>query len=222
MAEKSYWDKINEGIQFNKSTSEELHKEILEKLRVQYAWIFDKWNQDMIHDLCLYFSGDSRFEEKDNRKLHKGLLIYGGIGCGKTTLMKVFMENQVASYMVKDCTVISEEYQKNGVSHIQQYVSLFSNGLIGRKYGHTDTLGLCFDDLGIEDDKKHFGNENNVMRDIITKRYFNLDKLKGKTHITTNLTMDEIEKFYGKRVRSRLRQMCNLLAFPVDAPDRRN
>lgn len=33
------------------------------------------------------------------------------------------------------------------------------------------------------------------------------------THITTNLSASELEAFYGNRVRSRLREMFNLLIF---------
>jgi hypothetical protein len=39
------------------------------------------------------------------------------------------------------------------------------------------------------------------------------------THLTTNLNSGEIEKQYGLRVRSRLREMFNLVAFPEDAVD---
>ena len=41
------------------------------------------------------------------------------------------------------------------------------------------------------------------------------------THLTTNLNSIEIEKQYGLRVRSRLREMFNLVAFPGDAMDKR-
>lgn len=42
-----------------------------------------------------------------------------------------------------------------------------------------------------------------------------------QTHITTNLSATEIEAFYGNRVRSRLREMFNRIAFPKDAPAKR-
>lgn len=44
---------------------------------------------------------------------------------------------------------------------------------------------------------------------------------KLKTHITTNLSATEIEKNYGNRVRSRLREMVNLIAFEKSAQDKR-
>jgi hypothetical protein len=36
-----------------------------------------------------------------------------------------------------------------------------------------------------------------------------------------NLNSAEIEKKYGLRVRSRMREMFNLVAFPADTPDKR-
>ena len=51
------------------------------------------------------------------------------------------------------------------------------------------------------------------MAEILLSRY-DLFISKTKTHITTNLSATEIEKKnYGNRVRSRLREMVNLIAF---------
>jgi len=41
------------------------------------------------------------------------------------------------------------------------------------------------------------------------------------THATTNLAAKEIEELYGKRVRSRLREMFNLISFPAETKDKR-
>ncbi|KKL94503.1 hypothetical protein LCGC14_1864050, partial [marine sediment metagenome] len=38
----------------------------------------------------------------------------------------------------------------------------------------------------------------------------------------TNLNANELEDRYGKRVRSRMREMFNLIAFKKDAKDKRN
>ncbi|MDT8347935.1 MAG: ATPase, partial [Flavobacteriaceae bacterium] len=44
---------------------------------------------------------------------------------------------------------------------------------------------------------------------------------KGKTHITTNLNAEELEARYGSRVRSRLREMFNLISFDKASVDKR-
>jgi len=42
-----------------------------------------------------------------------------------------------------------------------------------------------------------------------------------KTHITTNLNAEELEKRYGNRVRSRMRTMFNLISFDKNSKDKR-
>jgi DNA replication protein DnaC len=41
------------------------------------------------------------------------------------------------------------------------------------------------------------------------------------THATTNLSASELEEIYGNRLRSRIREMFNLVAFDKDAKDKR-
>ena len=41
------------------------------------------------------------------------------------------------------------------------------------------------------------------------------------THATTNLSASELESYYGNRVRSRMREMFNLIAFDSAAKDKR-
>ncbi|NEW80482.1 MAG: ATPase, partial [Gelidibacter sp.] len=47
----------------------------------------------------------------------------------------------------------------------------------------------------------------------------NSERIHSKTHITTNLNAEELETRYGSRVRSRLREMLNVVAF--DSKDKR-
>jgi hypothetical protein len=44
---------------------------------------------------------------------------------------------------------------------------------------------------------------------------------KIKTHATTNLNAQELEDLYGNRVRSRMRQLFNLIAFDEKSTDKR-
>ena len=46
-------------------------------------------------------------------------------------------------------------------------------------------------------------------------------KLKIKTHATTNLNAQEMEERYGNRVRSRMRELFNLIAFDKESRDKR-
>ncbi|MNQ95112.1 DNA replication protein DnaC [compost metagenome] len=81
--------------------------------------------------------------------------------------------------------------------------------------------GYCFDDLGAEQQIKHFGNDCNVMAEVLISRYEQFVQNKSVTHITTNLSASEIENSYGNRLRSRMRQMFNLVTFDKNTKDKR-
>ncbi len=59
------------------------------------------------------------------------------------------------------------------------------------------------------------------MAEILITRYEQFIENGTVTHITTNLSASEIEKAYGNRVRSRLRQMFNLITFSSETTDKR-
>jgi hypothetical protein len=59
------------------------------------------------------------------------------------------------------------------------------------------------------------------MAEIILSRYDYYHSFGMQTHLTTNLNSSEIEKQYGLRMRSRLREMFNLIAFPVETGEKR-
>lgn len=116
-------------------------------------------------------------------------------------------------FLVKPCRDISFEFIQDGYQIIHKYSK-------GKLY-ESEPKTICFDDLGIENNLKYYGNECNVMAEILLSRYDLFISKKVQTHITTNLSASEIEKNYGNRVRSRLREMVNLVAFDSNAKDRR-
>jgi len=59
------------------------------------------------------------------------------------------------------------------------------------------------------------------MAEILLSRYDLFVSRQMQTHLTTNLSSSEIEELYGTRVRSRLREMFNLIAFSESAKDKR-
>lgn len=179
--------------------------------------ILDDSNKDAFKKLVLYFINDPGSTLDPN----KGIMLSGGIGCGKTTLMRFFEFNQKASYFTFSCLSVSSEFAAKGYEGVEKYngaITSYSYGL--KSFGQTE-FGICFDDLGTEVDKKHYGNQSNCLNEILLNRYNRIESLRGKTHITTNLTADQIEERYGSRVRSRLREMFNVIDFPITSKDRR-
>jgi DNA replication protein DnaC len=77
------------------------------------------------------------------------------------------------------------------------------------------------DDLCILIGQYAHGNETNVMAEVMMSRYPLFIHRKMLTHATTNLSAEELENLYGNRVRSRMREMFNLIAFVADVADKR-
>jgi DNA replication protein DnaC len=169
----------------------------------------------IITKLIAYFLEDEITAAKFEIDLTKGILLSGPVGCGKTTLMALmrYVSQPNKKYFLKTCRDISFEFIKDGYEVIHRY----SHG----HNTHTEHKNYCFDDLGTEKNLKYFGNECNVMAEIILSRYDIFISKKIYTHITTNLSASEIETAYGNRVRSRLRNMLNLIAFDKTTKDKR-
>ena len=169
----------------------------------------------IVYKLIAYFLKDEPTCFQYNLNLNKGLLLAGPIGSGKTSLMNLmkYLAPTENKFSVKPCRDISFEFIQDGYQIIHKYS-------IGKLY-ESNPRTICFDDLGTESNLKYFGNECNVMAEIILSRYDLFISKKLQTHITTNLSASEIEKHYGNRVRSRLREMVNLIAYDKTTPDKR-
>ena len=141
--------------------------------------------------------------------VYKGILLLGPVGCGKTSLMTLIRDFFPTSFrpILKSTRQVSYEFIKEGYEIIEQY-------------GKSEKV-FCFDDLGVESSLKHYGNECNTMGEILLSRYDQFIQFGTITHVTTNLNSVELEKMYGVRVRSRLREMCNLVTFPKETQDKR-
>ena len=169
----------------------------------------------IVYMLIAYFLQDETTCHQYGINLNKGILLTGPIGCGKTSLMTLMKHLAPIGnkFSLKPCRDISFEFIQDGYQIIHKYS-------IGKLY-QSEARTYCFDDLGTENNLKYFGNECNVMAEILLSRYDLFISKKLQTHITTNLSATEIEKHYGNRVRSRLREMVNLIAFEKTAQDKR-
>ncbi len=166
---------------------------------------------ETIYKLLVYFYQDEQQAEKLNIKLHKGILLTGPIGCGKTTLMNLLKHIQPPhkQFVMVPTRKIAYEFAENGIKTIHKYTtqSFRTSGV------NVYPRDYCFDDLGVETSLPHFGNKLNIMAEILLSRYDLFVSHQMLTHITTNLSAIEIEELYGNRVRSRMREMMNLFTF---------
>lgn len=221
MRRVAYLKKLRETPTYPKYTAEDVKEQLvayLTKLKKpdDPAPVLDQFNEAIAWNLCLYFTRDSRC----TLDLDKGLALFGPVGCGKSTLVDFFKNNQSNSYIQISTLQIGEEYQKHGHEAIQRYYDVIKTSDLQRTFGQPE-IGICFDDVGTEEEKKYFGNQANVMADIILHRYNRLSTLRSKTHMTTNLSTDQLMAKYGDRVRDRLREMFNMIAFDPKSPSRR-
>lgn len=203
------------------------------KGKILFGERFKIYEEDhpIIYQLCLYFIKDQESCAKFNIDINKGLLLSGPVGCGKTTLMKLLrhLVPHYRPYELIPTRNIVFAFNNIGYSIIEQY---------GNNHF------FCFDDLGVEPEGKHYGNDCNVMGEILLSRYERFlkyrrpkrrplsgvegsggvchpERSRGVTHITTNLNAEEIEDRYGNRVRSRLREMVNVIGFDKNTKDKR-
>jgi DNA replication protein DnaC len=169
----------------------------------------------IIYKLIAYFLKDEATSYQYNINLNKGILLSGPVGCGKTSLMNLMkhLATTEHKFFVKPCRDISFEFIQDGYEVIHKYSK-------GKLY-QSEPKTICFDDLGTENNLKYYGNECNVMAEILLSRYDIFTAKKIQTHITTNLSASEIENVYGNRVRSRMREMFNLIAYDKTIKDKR-
>lgn len=162
----------------------------------------------ILFQLCNYIIRDYDSCKKAGIDPCKGLLLTGPVGCGKTSLMRLlkFLVPYQRQYSVIPTRNIVFGFNHIGFKTIEDY----GNG----QY-------FCFDDLGIEPIGRHYGKDCNVMGEILLSRYELFVNHQIRTHCTTNLNAQELEERYGIRVRSRMRQMFNLVAFDKKSKDKR-
>ncbi len=171
--------------------------------------IYDE-DREVLLKLCYYFIRDKENCASYGIDVDKGILLSGPVGSGKTTLMK----------LLRHLVPLQRPYEMIPSRNVT-----FSFNHLGYRtiedYGNTKFF--CFDDLGVEPPGRFYGKDLNVMGEVLLSRYelFLQTNKKLKTHATTNLSADELEERYGHRVRSRMRELFNLIAFDETTGDKR-
>lgn len=166
-------------------------------------------DREIIFKLCNYFIKDEVNCKRFDIDINKGILLSGPVGCGKTSMMKLLryiVPHQKPYKMIPARNVVF------GFNHLG-YKTI-------QDYGNSNYF--CFDDLGVEPTGRHYGKDCNVIGEIILSRYDLFLENKIKTHATTNLNAQELEERYGNRVRSRMRELFNLIAFYKGSGDKRS
>lgn len=147
----------------------------------------------LIKALCFFLSGDERFETELGYSLKKGLLIRGTSGLGKSYLVKCLSDNELNPVRIYPVLDVMEGVRQNGEFNIAPGGTIY------------------LDDMGTETAPvKFYGTEINWVKDYI-EMYYTSGRPYPGLMLSTNLSFSEVEAKYGYRVRSRLRDMVNVI-----------
>lgn len=196
------------------------------------GFVADKWFRGPFVTLCLYFAGDPRFEQLSPQySLDKGFGVFGPTGPGKTTLLELFKSNPRAGYdMVAATDLVAACIDK----------TTGGEAALGRYCNRP----IFIDDVGEEPAEafRQYAKKEELpltpfasLVSRIERAQRRGDVPRGSFHFTTNLplryregnsagitpTTPTLENRYEKRAMSRLYDLVNFIAFPGDAPDRR-
>ena len=136
---------------------------------------------EMIFKLLVHFYQDKAGAEKYNISFRKGILLSGQVGCGKISLMNIirYFHHPNYRFMMKPCRNVSFEFIQEGYSVIQKYSK--------QSFKNDNPRTYCFDDLGTENNLKYYGNECNVLTEILLSRYDLFVSRQMLTHLVVKL-----------------------------------
>jgi hypothetical protein len=157
--------------------------------RQRRQFVIDDNNRSVIRFLLYYFNGCPLAEEVfpgRGYKLHKNIMLQGGVGVGKTMLMQVFSE-----YLMR---IRSPRFFYNlSVTQMVNYYTLHNN-LDRFTFNEEENRGfqctpvnICLNDIGIQD-KTFFGMDTGLLTDEFLHARNEIWTQYGKcAHLTTNL-----------------------------------
>lgn len=168
-------------------------------------YILSEKQKPIISKLFDYFNGTGELDQ------NKGILLYGGIGCGKSTIMRIF--EILTEHTPKQFEIYSEReicglFAENGIKGLNPVLK-------NKQINQYDVVNcepqiICIDDVGLEiKTTKYYGTETNVIHDVLSDRY----DMNVITHGTTNV-ITTMTKAYGERLTDRFKEMFNFVFLP--------
>jgi hypothetical protein len=135
----------------------------------------------------------------------KGLMLFSKTyGQGKTLFFEIVYSRVLRKLKIKYWRTITAKdlrvlYTSKGILEVDKLI---------------ECKNLFIDDLGEEEETgKNYGDEMNVLRYVILKRYEMWINNGSKLHLTTNLSIQEIANKYDAKVADRLLGMTEIINF---------
>lgn len=169
--------------------------------------VYDEFNKPIILNLVKYFIGDPTCEYD----LSKGIYLWGDVGRGKSELFPCFqlfvnvIEEKLGNAGVQ---FTSRKFKIEACKSIVLQIATDKNVESLKRFYN----GIwCLDDIGAEDNYKLFGNDLNVILDIVVERHKHLQRSGLITHATSNMPPKEERLIarYDMRFESRCNEMFN-------------
>jgi len=188
--------------------NEELKKFVWQTFKNNYErrFEFNENNQNIIYTLLRYFMQDPRLNSygliKKGSSLQKGILIYGDIGVGKSTLFQVLHEtgHRLLDYGIKDFWFTNY----SAIKLVQEFMSSANNPLSTFNLKNLSKGRLYLDDLGMEE--KAFGR-----KELVADLLFERNRNRAKTFATSNLSPSQLAEKYGPRIGDRIIEDFNII-----------
>lgn len=162
-------------------------------------FVIDEHNKQVLRFLLYYFNGSELAEQvfpDAHYKLHKNLLIMGGVGTGKTLLMQIFSE-----YL--RYTNNPRFFHCMSVTQMVNYYTIHNN-LDRYTYNEENSTGfkpqpfnICLNDIGVQS-KTYFGMDTKLLtNEFLHARNEIWTQMGNTAHLTTNLTIAQLEKEFA-------------------------
>jgi hypothetical protein len=147
----------------------------------------------LIKVVCFFLGNDKRFEDEFGYSFKKGLWIRGVSGLGKTYLLTCLKDNLIKPINIYSMIDITKEISNEGNFNVDYSKIVY------------------LDDVGSEDlNVKHYGTDVNFFKNFIESYYLNSNRF-DRLIVSTNNNFSEIENRYGFRVKSRIKDMFNVV-----------
>ena len=165
---------------------------LLRQKNVWDSFIIDEKNEWLIRQLYLSFFGSTDFQGS----LHKGIMVCGPFGTGKTIILESF------------CLLSNSlNHKKITIIHSMELPDLINE----KGFDYYMHRPIFIDDLGKEPGAiKVFGREVRPAIELLTKRY----DCGAWTLATSNYTTKTFTEHYGKTISERMKSMFNIIFFP--------
>lgn len=139
------------------------------------------------------------FHHQGSLDSRKGILLIGGMGCGKSTIMKAFCTTHFTKFIpgqdphpVQITSAIAMIDYYNDQGNFEQFLS----------------RDLYIDDFGSEQRAKYMSKDDDPILSKFLERFYSTG---NRVFATTNLNKEELLDKYGRRVYSRLHELCNII-----------